>query len=82
MRVLCCRFKADFITEAQFHDYRLQAYLHTYGMKINSIDQRFSTGARQHNGVTRKVLRCAEGVWGKVEKKRENFEEYKNRRNI
>jgi hypothetical protein len=70
MQVLWCCFKADFIAEAQLYNYK-QAYV----MEINSMDQRFSAG------VTRKALRCAAGFCGKVKKKRENFKEYKNRRN-
>jgi hypothetical protein len=57
----------------------ITVYKHTYGMEISSIDQRFSTGVRQHSGVTRKVLRCVAGVWGNIKEKRENFDEYKNR---
>jgi hypothetical protein len=41
------------------------------------LDQRFSTGVPRHTGVTRRIRRCAAGVWGKVEKKREKFEDKK-----
>jgi hypothetical protein len=37
------------------------------------LEQRFSTDVSRHTSVTRRVRRCAAGVWGKVEKKREKM---------
>lgn len=39
------------------------------------VMQRFASGVPQDNGVTRRVRRCAAQVWGKVENRREKFEE-------
>jgi hypothetical protein len=51
--------------EHRYFSFFAQLFNYLQSRKKNRIQQRFSTG------VSRKFRRCAAGVWGNVEKKRE-----------